>query len=92
MLEDCNETRYENFYWQSPSPEEIMGTCDGKSVGNYDWIVIPSDDEKMFGRTEGKVVCTYKNKFFYYLCMYIEVEVGSNFQFSILNLCNILEM
>ena len=34
--EDCNDTRYENNYWQSQSLEESVGSCD--------WIVISSDD------------------------------------------------
>ena len=42
---DCNEVRYENFYWQSPSPAEMISTSDKESVGSCDWIVITSDED-----------------------------------------------
>ena len=44
-VEDCSEVHYENFYWQSPSPADMMDIDDKESVGSCDGIIILDDEE-----------------------------------------------
>ena len=41
----CNNTRYDDTYWQSSLSEENKNNWDQESVGSCDWIVISSDED-----------------------------------------------